>query len=105
MALSREEMNNSIQAIGKCEDEATRLSLLATLTANIGEVYDDNDSLTEQNSTLTDNNSKLKEANMNLFLQIGSKGTENQNNKSSENNTSEDSLKYEDLFNENGGLK
>lgn len=105
MALSREEMNNSIQSIGTCEDEATRLSLLATLTNNIGEVYDDIDNLTTQNSTLTENNSKLKEANMNLFLQIGSKGTEAKPHESSKNNPSEDSLKYEDLFNENGGLK
>lgn len=105
--MNKSEFLSKVAEIGTCEDEATRREMLAELQDGVSEVYDTNETLTETNATLTGNNEKLREANMKLFLRVG----ESKDSKDVHKDTTgiegeqEEKLKFEDLFDEKGGLK
>jgi hypothetical protein len=100
--MERQKFLDTLTQIGTETDEATRRELLATLQTEAGSLYDSNANLTEQNSTLTKNNEDLRSANMKLFLRVGNP---NKNEPDGSGEEPPKKRRYEDLFNENGGLK
>ena len=87
--------------IGTCEDDATRRQKLTELTDGVKGVFGSLATVTAEKQTLETDNKKLQEYNMQLFLRVGNPAQPAKNN----NPTPAKELKYENLFNENGGLK
>ena len=99
--LTAEEFQQRAQAIGTCEDEATRRDLLAALITDGNETFTHFATVETERNTARDDNEKLREANMKLFLRVGDHKEEDP---AKDKDTAPD-LKYEDLFNEKGELK
>lgn len=96
--LTAEEFQQRAQAIGTCEDETERRTLLAALITDGNETFTHFATVETERDTARNDNEKLREANMALFLKVGDPS------KKPEEEQSPD-LKYEDLFNEKGELK
>lgn len=101
------EVLEAINNIGTCEDAVERRTLLDNLRNGVQPDYDKIAELEEANKQLSEKNDKLSKANMDLFLQIPSKKSEENNDNNVGNQGTEEptKLKYEDLFNEKGELK
>lgn len=98
---------DKLKAIGTSEDEVERRTMLSELTDEVSRVYDENSTLTESNKSYLEDNEKLRSANMQLFLRVGENKTPEQVN---ENTTgvkeqATEPRRFENLFNEKGGLK
>lgn len=98
---------DKLKAIGTSEDEVERRTMLSELTDEVSKIYDKNESLTESNKNYVDDNEKLRSANMQLFLQVGANKTPEQ---VSEDTTgvkddTPEPRKFENLFDDKGGLK
>lgn len=99
--LTKQQFQETITAIGTCEDEAQRRVLLASLSEDGGSIYDECET-SETARTAAENECKnLREANMKLFLQIGDHAKPQDTPPATE----PPKLKYEDLFDEKGRLK
>lgn len=99
--MNKNEFLEQITAIGTCEDDSQRRTMLASLQSGVEAVFDENTSLnegiTERDTQIAD----LQKNNMDLFLQVSAKSKP-------EDKPSEDSgqkLTYENLFNDKGELK
>ena len=105
MAFSREEFQQAIQNIGTCENEAERRGLLATLQDEITGVLDSNSELETNNQNLTNENTMLLDENRKLFMRVGV--PEDKQDPKSKNgiDTPPEKRKFEDLFDEKGGIK
>lgn len=106
--MDKQNFLDTLTQIGTCEDETQRRDMLATLNTEAGTLFDNNAELTSQIETLTSDNENLRAANMKLFLQVGAdkSSAERQKDKTGIDNPDEpQKLKYEDLFDEKGGLK
>lgn len=101
--MTREEYQDLIKQIGQCEDDAQRRELLVSLEESTTPLFDDVETLTQQNQNLTEDNESLRSANMKLFLRVG--GRTRDDIREDEHNENTEKLKFEDLFNEKGGLK
>lgn len=101
--MDKVEFQRIIKEIGTCEDEATRREMLTALDEQTSSIFDSVDQLTTQNKTLNEDNEALRSANMKLFLRVG--GRTQEDVKKDENHNEPEKLKFEDLFNEKGGLK
>lgn len=103
--MDKEQFLEFIKNIGTTEDDAQRRELLTQLSDSMTEIFDNNEKLINENNTYKDDNEKLRSANMQLFLRVGAKSK----NKKEENpdGTQEDPepRKFEDLFDEKGGIK
>ena len=99
----KDDLLKKLTDIGTCTDDATRRNLLLEMQAEVGNVCDENDRLTQANTTFEADNKQLREYNMKLFLSVGQPAT----HKKQDNNTETDTenLRYENLFNEKGELK
>lgn len=105
MAFSREEFQQAIQNIGTCENEAERRGLLATLQDEITGVLDSNAELETNNQNLTNENTTLLDENRKLFLRVGvPEDKQDPKTKTGIDNPPE-KRKFEDLFDEKGGIK
>lgn len=104
MSITKERFNELIQQIGTTEDEATRRESLASLSDEVLPIFDDIASLTATNTQLNSDMENLRSANMKLFLRVGGK-TEEEAEKDITGIKQPEKLKFEDLFNEKGGLK
>lgn len=105
--MKKEDLAARIQAIGTCEDEAQRRTLLAEFQTDCEADYDNLANLQTQNQNLTADNENLRAANMKLFLRVGESKTEEQKKKDETGieGSKKEPLKYENLFDEKGGLK
>lgn len=102
--MKKEEVLTLITEIGTCNDDAERRTKLSTLTDEVNTIFTSNETLTASNETFKTENQSLKDANMQLFLKVtGGNQTSILGKENSE--PEPEKLKYEDLFNENGGLK
>ena len=100
--MDKLEFANKIQAIGSATSDADRLELLAQLQEEAEKDYDRFTAIDNTNKQLSSDNEDLRSANMKLFKRIGvQKGTEKDDIDEDKNKK----LKYEDLFDEKGGLK
>ncbi|MBO7241788.1 MAG: hypothetical protein J6U90_04985 [Methanobrevibacter sp.] len=101
--MEKQEFLDKITAIGTCEDDVERRTLLSELQESVSADYDSMADLTAKNTDLTAEIKKVKEHNMDLFLQVTS------NNKElppdAEKDEPEEKLSFDDLFDEKGGLK
>lgn len=99
--MDKQTFLDQLNAIGTCEDASQRRDSIVALVDEATTLFDSNATLTEANQTLQNANADLKEKNMNLFLRVTNQKEEGSQKEEPE----EKNLKYEDLFDENGGLK
>lgn len=103
--MEKQEFLDLITSIGTCEDEVQRRESLATLSEKASELFDANAKFTEDNKNLTTKNNELQEANMKLFLRVGVIPEPNVPDNNHGNDSEPKKMTYDDLFDENGGLK
>lgn len=103
--MTREEFEAMIQEIGTTEDEAQRRTLLANLQNETGSIFEENETLQNSNNELTESVKNLQSENYKLFTQIGSKTPAESKKDFSGEEEPKPKKKFEDLFDENGGLK
>lgn len=105
--MLKQEFLDKITAIGTCEDDVERRTLLAELSDEGAKIFDDFDEVTALNTKYMEDNERIRAANMELFLQVGQKKDQQEVKKerTGVDDTPEEKLKFEDLFDEKGGLK
>lgn len=105
--MDKQAFLDKLTAIGVSEDEVERRTMLSELTDEVTRVYDENSTLTESNKTITEDNEKLRSANMQLFLRVGENKTPQEINedKTGVKEQAHEPRRFENLFNEKGGLK
>lgn len=104
--MDKEQFLTAIQTIGTCEDDAQRRTLLSDMESNVSQLFDTNAELTQTNKQLNKDMEDLRAANLDLFKKLG-KGAAGggEPGKDPEDPTEPKPKTYEDLFDENGGLK
>lgn len=102
--MTKEEFNSRISAIGTCTDDVERRELLATLGEDVGKDYDDHAAAVAERDRLTGDNERLRDANMKMFVRLGDPNKPAPANNNPDNEK-KDRPKFEDLFNEKGGIK
>lgn len=107
MGLTKQEYLDLITNIGTCEDEVQRRDMLASLSSEASELYDNNEQHLVDIGQLTADNETLRAANMNLFLKVGANKSEAERIKDTTgiNQEPAEKRKFEDLFDEKGGIK
>ena len=105
--MDKQAFLDKLKSIGTSEDEVERRTMLSELTDEVNRVYDENSTLTESNKSYLEDNEKLRSANMQLFLRVGENKTPEEVHKDSTGVKEEakEPRKFENLFNEKGGLK
>lgn len=101
--MTKEEFNSRLTAIGTCADEVERRELLATLGEDVGKDYDDHAAAVADRDRLTSDNERLRDANMKMFVRLGDPEKPAPTNTNHDNK--KDKPRFEDLFNDKGGLK
>lgn len=99
--MTKQEYTERLQAIGTEADETQRRELIAQLIDDGGADYDSFESTSAERDQLRSANETLREANMQLFLRVGSKSEPDPK----PGDTPKEKPKFEDLFNEKGGIK
>lgn len=99
--MTKQEYTERLQAIGTEADETQRRALIASLIDDGGADYDSFATVTEERDRLLGDNETLREANMELFLRVGSKAKPDPK----PGDPPKEKPKFEDLFNEKGGIK
>ncbi len=102
--MNKTDLISRIQAIGTCEDDVQRRTLLNEFQNECESDYDRLANFETENTQLRNDNEGLRQANMQLFLQTTTPNNTTVNNSGSEGDNDEP-LKYENLFNEKGDLK
>ena len=106
--MDREEFENTIKEIGTCEDEVKRRELLTSLNDKMGTVFADNETLKADNDKYKEENDKLIESNRKYFLRLETQKTEKEKQEEvtgTQEEKKEEPRKFEDLFDEKGGIK
>lgn len=104
--MDKQEFLNKITEIGTCEDDVQRRTLLAELSEESEKVFEDFAIAKETGVNLAADNEKLRAANMKLFLRVSeAKNPEDVQHDSTGLEQPKEKLKFEDLFDEKGGLK
>lgn len=106
--MDKQEFLDTLSNIGTCEDETQRRDMLASLNAEAGTLFDNNAELSSQLENLTSDNENLRAANMKLFLQVGANKNSDERLKDQTGHEGQEApkkLKYDDLFDDKGGLK
>ena len=101
--MNKTDFISRIQAIGTCEDDSQRRTLLSDLQTDCETDYDRLENLETENTQLKTDKEDLQKANMKLFLKTTEKATPEE--KPGNEGDNEEPLKYENLFNEKGDLK
>lgn len=100
--MTKEEMIAAIQQVGTCENDTERLTLLSDLQDGLTSDYDSLEAITNERDSLKNDNEDLRRANMKLFLKVGQKDTSDDLPQEDEQ---KEKRKFEDLFDEKGGIK
>ena len=104
--MDKQAFLDRITEIGTCDDDVQRRTLLAELSEESEKVFDAFASATETSTNLAADNEKLRAANMKLFLRVGEAKDQGEVEKDRTGlEQPKEKLKFEDLFNEKGGLK
>ena len=99
--MNKAEFTERCQAIGTCEDETQRRELIAQLIEEGGNDYDDHAAAVAARDQAQADNESLREANMKLFKRIGDHKDPGDNN----DPDTKEKRKFNNLFDEKGGLK
>lgn len=99
--MKKDEFISKVTAIGTCEDDVQRRTLLTELQEEAEKDYDNFEQLTSTNATLSQENEEIRKANLKLFQRLG------QNDTSTEDEVLEDKKKevtesYEDIYKKKG---
>lgn len=105
--MDKEKFLEQITLIGTEEDDIKRRELLAEMQEDISEIFDSNIKLEKENEELTNDNENLRSANMKLFLKVGEQKPDSEviQSKTGIKQEPVTKRKFEDLFNEKGGIK
>lgn len=101
--MERQEVLDLIKEIGTIEDDVERRGKLAELTDEVSKGYESIETLTAENETLIKDNERIRQQNMDLYLRVGEPKKEE--GKGSEGFEDREKRKFEDLFDEKGGIK
>ena len=101
--MEKQEFLNMIQEIGTIEDDVERRGRLAELSEEVSKDYESLETLTAENETLIKDNERIRQQNMDLFLRVGEPKKEE--GKGSQGSGDREKRKFEDLFDEKGGIK
>lgn len=102
--MDKETFLQRLTDIGTLEDDVQRRTILAELRDEAENLFTTNEALTTSNNKYIEDNEKLREANMKLFLREGvEKKTSVQDDLPVAKEP--EKLKFEDLFNDKGGIK
>jgi flagellar biosynthesis/type III secretory pathway chaperone len=99
--MDKKEFISRIQAIGNCEDNTSRLELLAQLQEDATPDYDRLTELETSNSQLSTDCETLRQANMKLFLRLG----EHKEPDGKPLEEQKEKREFKNLFNEKGEIK
>lgn len=105
---NKDELLTQIQELGNVEDIETVRARLADIQNEVSAVYDETDNLTAADQQNKERIRKLESANMDLFLQVGSMKDDKEIKKDQTGIDEDDppqKRKFEDLFDEKGGIK
>lgn len=100
--LTKQEFLDRIQAIGTCEDEVERRTMLSDLSEEGAAIYDEFDTAETARQAAVADNEKLRAANMKLFLRVGDKA---EPDPTPGVEPPKEKRKFESLFNEKGDIK
>ena len=101
--MEKQEVLDLIQQIGTIEDDVERRGKLAELSDEVSKGYESIETLTAENQTLTQDNERIRQQNMDLFLRVGE--PKKKEGRGSEGSEDREKRKFEDLFDEKGGIK
>jgi len=101
--MEKQEVLDLIKEIGTIEDDVERRGKLAELTDEVSKGYESLETLTAENETLTKDNERIRQQNMDLYLRVGEPKKEEGNG--SQGSGDREKRKFEDLFDEKGGIK
>lgn len=99
--MNRAEFTERMQAIGTEEDEAQRRELIAQLIDDAGSDYDDHAEAVSARDQALQQVEDLQAANKRLFLRVGAKAEP----AGSRDTDPPEKRKFNNLFNDKGGLK
>lgn len=99
--MNKQQYTERLQAIGAEADEAQRRELIAQLIEDGGADYDSFATTTAERDQLRSDNETLREANMKLFLRVGT----HKDPDPKPGDPTKEKPKFEDLFDEKGGIK
>lgn len=99
--MNKQEYTERLQAIGAEADETQRLVMIADLIEDGGADYDSFTTATEERDQLRSDNENLKAANKRLLLRVGT----HKDPDPQPGDPPKAKPKFEDLFDEKGGIK
>lgn len=99
--MDKKQFTEKIKEIGTCEDTSQIRTMLAELQEDVSSVFDNCDTLTKDNADLKEDVSRLQADNMKLFLMVG----DDDKKLDDEPEPEPQKRKFEDLFNDKGGIK
>ena len=99
--MNKTEFTERLQQIGTCEDETQRREMIAQLIEDGGNDYDDHAAAVAARDQAQADNESLREANMKLFKRIG----DHNNPDVDPDPKPAEKRKFENLFNDKGGIK
>ena len=107
MAKTMEEFQKVLNDIrSNLDDTAKVTELLESVSLDYSEMSKENNTLSTNNEKLIKDNDNLRNVNMDLFLKVGSqRSEENQKSENQVQETQENKLSFENLFDKNGNLK
>ena len=107
MAKTMEEFQKVLNDIrSNLDDTAKVTELLESISLEYSEMTKENNTLSTNNEKLIKDNDNLRNVNMDLFLKVGNqRSEENQKAENQVQETQENKLSFENLFDENGNLK
>ena len=97
--------NRSNDVLNNLSNQGEVSVILTDLNNNFKDVLSQNKSLQDEVNTLKEDRENLRKANMDLFLQVGSKSKENSQQSNINNENEDEKLSYDDLFDEKGMIK
>lgn len=99
--MTRDELQQRLQAIGTSEDDAERRTLIASLSEDASADYDNHASVVAERDQLKTANEQLQAYNMELFKRIGT----HKDTDPAPGGKPAEKRKFEDLFDEKGEIK
>ena len=99
--MTVEQMQQRLQEIGTCEDDVQRRTLIANFSEDAAADYEEHATVLAERDQFAADNEDLRKANMDLFKKIGVR----QEQTLETGNEPKAKRKFEDLFDDKGGIK
>lgn len=99
--MTRDELQQRLQEIGTCTDDAERRTLIASLSEDASADYDAHAAVVTERDQLQTANQQLQNYNMDLFKRLPVK----KDDTPAGGDKPAEKRKFEDLFNEKGEIK